>query len=151
KPLCSFPLPEANAPRRKPEIPAGLALSSDGKRLYVCGNLSNRLLELDAATGRVLRNFEVGVAPYDVVLIGNKAYVSNWGGRRPKAGELTGPAGRGTEVKVDPFRYIASEGLVTVIDLRESAGSALIAEIPAQLHSSALAVSPNQRYVVCAN
>ena len=46
-------------------------------------------------TGKVLRTFDVGVAPYDVVLVGQKAYVSNWGGRRP-AGDLTGPpvAGR---------------------------------------------------------
>ena len=44
-------------------------------------------------TGRVLRTFDVGVAPYDVVLVGGKAYVSNWGGRRPRPGDLTGPAG----------------------------------------------------------
>ena len=43
--------------------------------------------------------------------------VSNWGGRRPRPGDLTGPAGRGTVVRVDPVRHIASEGSVTVIDL----------------------------------
>ena len=83
--LFTMPLPPANAPRRKTEIPAGLAVSPDGKRLYVALNLSNRLAELDAATGKVLRLWDVGVAPYDVVLAGNKAYVSNWGGRRPDA------------------------------------------------------------------
>ena len=113
----SIRLPDAKAPRRKEEIPAGLAVSADGARLYVCGNLSNTLLEVDVADGRVLRLFDVGVAPYDVVLTGGKAYVSNWGGRRPRPGELTGPAGRGTEVKVDPVRHVASEGSVTVIDL----------------------------------
>ncbi|MCK7479388.1 MAG: hypothetical protein M0C28_20065 [Candidatus Moduliflexus flocculans] len=40
-----------------------------------------------------------------------KAYVSNWGGRRPGPGDLTGPAGHGTEVRVDPVRHIACEGL----------------------------------------
>ena len=100
-PSHSIALPLANAPRRKEEIPTGLTISADGKTLYVCANLSNQLLELEISTGKVLRKFEVGVAPYDVALIGNKAYVSNWGGRRPKPGELTGPAGRGTEVKVD--------------------------------------------------
>lgn len=114
----SIALPFANAPRRKEEIPAGLALSADGHRLYVCGNLSNTLLELDLATGNVLRAFPVGVAPFDVVLLGDKAYVSNWGGRRPEPGDLTGPAGRGTEVRVDPVRHIASEGSITVLDLR---------------------------------
>jgi DNA-binding beta-propeller fold protein YncE len=62
-PLFSIPLPPANAPGRTNEIPAGIAVSPDGKKLYVALNLSNRLAELDAATGRVLRIWDVGVAP----------------------------------------------------------------------------------------
>lgn len=147
-PAHTIPLPPAGAPRREEEIPAGLALTDDGRKLYVCGNLSNRLLELDTATGAVLRTFDVGVAPYDIVLAGGKAYVSNWGGRRPQPGDLTGPAGRGAEVRVDPVRHIAGEGSVSVIDL--TAGKAA-AEVLVQLHSSALALSPDKRYVVCAN
>jgi YVTN family beta-propeller protein len=77
-PSHSFALPPANAPRREAEIPSGLAITPDGNRLYVCGNLSNRLLEIDTATGKTLRTFDVGVAPYDVVLVGERAYVSNW-------------------------------------------------------------------------
>lgn len=144
----SIALPPANAPRRKEEIPAGLTLSRDGKRLYVAFNLSNRLGEFDATTGKLERMFDVGVAPYDVVLVGHKAYVSNWGGRRPKPGELTGPAGRGTEVKVDPVRHIASEGSVSVVDL---ISGKVAAEIITGLHASALALHPNGRYLVCAN
>ena len=149
--LDSFPLPPANAPRRELEIPAGLAISRDGKRLYVVFNLSNRLGELDAQSGQVLRTWDVGVAPYDVVLAGSKAYVSNWGGRRPEAQSVTGPAGRGTRVRVDSTRYIASEGSVSVIDLADSNGHAVRAEILTGLHASALAVSPDGRYLVVAN
>ena len=144
----SIALPPANAPRRKEEIPAGLAVSSDGRRLYVAFNLSNRLGEFDVLTGKLLRVFDAGVAPYDVALVGDKIYVSNWGGRRPLPGELTGPAGRGTAVRVDPVRHIANEGSVTVIDLR--AGQA-IGEIMTGLHASALALHPGRRYLVCAN
>jgi YVTN family beta-propeller protein len=144
----SIRLPRAGAPRREEEIPAGLAVSADGTWLYVCGNLSNRLLEVDASRGRVFRAFDVGVAPYDVVLAGGKAYVSNWGGRRPHPGELTGPAGRGTTVRVDPVRHVASEGSVTVIDLTTGK---VRAEIVTGLHASALTVSPDGRHVVCAN
>ena len=149
--LFTLPLPPANAPRRKAEIPAGIAVSPDGKRLYVALNLSNRLAELDAATGRVLRLWDVGVAPYDVVLAGQKAYVSNWGGRRPDADSVTGPAGRGTLVRVDPVRYIASEGSVSVIDLsRGQAGTSpevrsrevRSADRPARLRAGALAQWP---------
>lgn len=146
----SIRLPEAGAERRKDEIPSGLAFSTDGRRLYVCANLSNQLLELDADSGAVLRRFRVGVAPYDVVCVGDKAYVSNWGGRRPGPDDLSGPIGRGTTVRVDPVRHIASEGSVTVIDLH-SENPRNSVEILTGLHSSALVVSPNQRYVVCAN
>jgi len=143
-----FQLPPAKAPRRAEEIPAGLALSADGRRLFVCGNLSNRLLELDVETGAAVRFFDVGVAPYDVVLAAGKAYVSNWGGRRPRPGDATGPAGRGTEVKVDPQTRIASEGSVSVIDLE---AGRVTGEILVHKHASGLAVSPDGRTVVCAN
>ena len=146
-PSHSILLPPADAPRRKNEIPAGLALSADGRSLYVCANLSNRLLAIDTHTNTVTQIFDVGVAPYDVRLVDGKAYVSNWGGRRPKPGDLTGPAGRGTVVKVNPITHIANEGSVSVIDI----ASGSTKEILVQLHSSALAVSPDDRHVVCAN
>jgi YVTN family beta-propeller protein len=144
----SIPLPAASAPNRKEEIPAGLAISRNGHQLYVALNLSNRLAEIDTATGIMLRSWPVGVAPYDVVLVGDKAYVSNWGGRIPDDDSLTGPAGQGTRVRVDAVRHIASEGSVSVIRLNR--------QIPAKqimvgLHSSGIARSPDGRYVVVAN
>jgi YVTN family beta-propeller protein len=145
--LYSFPLPPANAPRRKAEIPTGLALSKDGKRLYVALNLSNRMAELDAATGAVLRIWDVGVAPYDVAVVGDKIYVSNWGGRRPDAGSVTGPAGRGTIVRVDAHG-VASEGSITVIDTQ---ANRVVREILAGKHACALALTPNRRYLIAAN
>lgn len=148
KPLGGIPLPPAHAPRRKEEIPSGLAINADGSRLYICGNLSNRLFEMDTRSGKILRTFDVGALPYDVVLASGKAYVSNWAGRRPTAEDTKGPAGRGTEVKVDPVRFIASEGSVSVVDL--AAGN-VTKEILTGLHASGLCVSPDQKHVVCAN
>jgi YVTN family beta-propeller protein len=144
----SIALPPANAPRRKQEIPSGLALSTNGTKLYVCANLSNQLLEIDLIKNTTMRTFDVGVAPYDVVVTDNKAFVSNWGGRRPSTGDLTGPAGRGTEVRVDATRHIASEGSVSVIDL---VSGKVAAELVTGLHASALAVAPSGKHVVCAN
>jgi DNA-binding beta-propeller fold protein YncE len=177
--LYSIPLLPVTAKDRKADIPAGMAVSGDGKRLYVALNLSNRLAELDAGDGHVLRLWDVGVAPYDVVLAGKKAYVSNWGGRRPGSQDVTGPAGLGTRVRVDPVRYIAAEGSVSVIDLAgsqpvvgqasrlstsrqaqgssagetpEAAGTAApLVEIPTGLHACAMAASPNGRWLVVAN
>jgi YVTN family beta-propeller protein len=151
--LGSFALPPANAPDRAAEIPAGLAVSADGKTLYVAGNLSNHLLALDTASGKVLRTWDVGAAPFDVVLYRNKAYVSNWGGRLPDTNSPTGPAGRGTRVRTDA-RSVASEGSVTVIDLNQPAATPA-GNAPKQIvlgpHACALALSPNGRWLVAAS
>jgi YVTN family beta-propeller protein len=146
--LKRFSIPDARAPKHKEEIPTGLAVSADGKRLYVAGNLGNKLQEFDTATGKVLRSWDTGVAPFDVVLAAGKAYVSNSGGRRPGRSDLTAPAGRETIVRVDPVRYIANEGSVSVIDL---ATGQVKDEVIVELHASALAVSPDGQYVVVAN
>lgn len=146
--LFSIALPPANAPNRKEEIPAGLALSPDGHRLYAAFNLSNRLAEIDTKTGKVLRSWAVGVAPYSVVLAGDKAYVSNWGGPIPDEDSVTGPAGQGMRVRVDPVRYIANEGSVSVVHLTQEKP---VNHIKVGLHSSAIACSPNGRHVVVAN
>ncbi|MGA9450391.1 MAG: bifunctional YncE family protein/alkaline phosphatase family protein [Verrucomicrobiia bacterium] len=165
-PLFSIALPPANAPLRAAEIPAGIAVSRDGRRLYVAGNLSNHLVELDAVTGKVLRTWDVGVAPFDVVLAGKKIYVSNPGGRRPDANSVTGPAGQGTKVRVDD-RSIANEGSVSVIDLAEAGGASVLAsrdntgssvasphpiqEIVTGPRAGAMALSPNGKFLVVAN
>jgi YVTN family beta-propeller protein len=153
-PLFSIALPPANAPNRAAEIPAGIAVSPDGRKIYVAGNLSNRLLEIEAATGKILRTWEAGVAPFDVVLGKNKVYVSNWGGRRPGADSVTGPAGRGTLVRVDE-RSIASEGSVSVIDLDANTNDSALrtpqSEILTGLHACALALAPDGKHLVVAN
>lgn len=146
--LATFAVPEARTAKRKMEIPAGLAISADGRRLYVAGNLSNQLHELDAQSGKALRSWPTGVAPFAVALAAGKAYVSNSGGGLPAVGDLVAPAGQGSTVRVDSVRHIASEGSVTVIDLGSGKPKT---EIAVELHASALAVASGGRYVVVAN
>ena len=146
-PSHTIQLPDAKAPRRAQEIPSGLAIDDPTGKLYVCGNLSNALIEINLADGKVERKFPVGVAPYDVVLHKNKAYVSNWGGRIPGENDLTGPAGRGTTVRVDSIRHIANEGTVSIVDLT----SGVTETTMVGLSPSDLALSPDGKYLVCAN
>lgn len=155
-PLFSIPLPPVNLPDRKMDIPAGLAVSPNGRKLYVALNVSNQLLELNAATGKILRRWNVGVAPFGVVLTRGHAYVSNWGGRRPAATSVVGPIGLNGTVRVDA-RSVASEGSVSVINLAEGAapggslGPGGGAEILTGRHACALARSPDGGFVACAN
>jgi YVTN family beta-propeller protein len=144
----SLAVPDVRAPKPRREVPTGLAVSADSKRLYVAGNVAGRLFEMDAATGARLRTWDVGVAPYDLALVGNKLYISNLGGRRPGTEDLVAPAGRTATVRVDPVRHIPNEGSVTVIDL---AVGTVKSQIMVGLHPSAMAVSPNRKYVVVAN
>ncbi|MCE9610166.1 MAG: beta-propeller fold lactonase family protein [Chthoniobacter sp.] len=147
KPAGSFALPNANAPQRREDIATGLALSADGHKIYACASLGNRLQELDATTGKLLRQWNTGIAPLNVVLAGSKAYVSCLAGPRPKPGDLAANVGRGVLAIVDDHS-ITSVGSVVIIDL---AAGKVLSEIETGLHCGALAVSPNGEYVVAAN
>ncbi len=145
--LGSFVLAPHSGRHHASEIPTGLALSPDGKKLYVALNVANQLAELEAATGKILREFNVGNLPYGVVLANGKIYVSYWGGRRVDATSFTGKIGSTGTVRVDA-RHIANEGSVTIVDL--TLGK-VKKEIMVGLHPSAVAVSPDGRHMVVAN
>jgi YVTN family beta-propeller protein len=59
--------------------PFNLAVSNDGKRIYVVAQDGNSLMVADAETGKVIRKIPVGFHPHSVLLdqAANKAYVSN--------------------------------------------------------------------------
>jgi YVTN family beta-propeller protein len=80
-------------------LPVGLAVDPSGKSLYVAININNTLGEIDIASGKLVREIPVGNAPYDVVLVGRHAYVSNWAGRLPGPDDATGPSGDAAPVR----------------------------------------------------
>jgi DNA-binding beta-propeller fold protein YncE len=61
--------------------PAGLAVASNGKFVYVAENVADRLAVVDAATGEIVQRFPTDHYPYGVVLNGSgHVFVSAWGG-----------------------------------------------------------------------
>ena len=127
---------------------AGLALSPDEKTVYLCLSRNNSLGVLDLESGKLLKEVPVGVAPYDVVLFadGKKAFVSNWGGRHPRAGERTAKSS-GTDTLINE-RGVAASGTVSVVDLEAGRETT---QITTGLHPSDLELSADQRRLYVAN
>jgi len=141
-------LPALKAPAGKSAIPIGLALAADGNSLWTVLNLKNSLAQIDLASGNVAREIPVGNAPYDVVLAGDKGYVSNWAGHLPEPGDKTGPSGIATRIRVDARTNIAADGTVSVVDL---AAGRQLRQIDVGLHPSGMTLSPDGRYLCVAN
>jgi len=127
--------------------PGGLALDEARGRIYVTLSRNNTLAVVNPATKAVEQEIPVGIAPYTVVSLGDKAYVSNWGGRRPREGDVTGPTS-GSRAVVDPKTGIASTGSISVVDLE---ARKVIKEIETGLHPSGMAFSPDSRRLYVAN
>lgn len=126
----------------------GIALSSDEKTAYVCLSRNNSLAVVDLASGKLVKEIPVGIAPYDVVLStdGSKAYVSDWGGRHPKKGELTAKSA-GTDTLVDE-RGVGCSGAVSIVDIRKASE---ISEVATGLHPADIELSSNGRTLYVAN
>ncbi len=129
-------------------VPVGLQISADGKTLFAALNLKNTLAEIALPSGKLRRTVAVGNAPYDVALVRECAYVSNWAGRLPEQESTTGPSGGAPPVRVDPVRNIANDGSVSVVDL---ASGRQTEQIVVGLHPAGMAVTPAGNYVAVAN
>jgi len=91
--------------------------SADGSTVYSAVNGQNRVVAIDAAAGTVKQSWDVGNAPRDLVVVGNKLYVSNEGGRPAKPGDPTINS-YGTQVVASQVTAATTTGTVSVIDLR---------------------------------
>ena len=76
-----IPLRNAGDPAKLDATPSGLAVSADGKNLWVARILLNDLVRIDLASRAVAAPVPVGVHPYRPVLSpdGSLLAVSNWG------------------------------------------------------------------------
>jgi len=107
---------------------------------------------LDLATGAVIAKVKTGIAPFGVVIATDNttAYVSNWGGRFPKASDKTAPTGMtpGADQIVIDARGVAASGTVSKIDLQSGK---VTAEIAVGLHPTGLAMDATRHRLYVAN
>ncbi len=79
--IDSIVLAEKEPKKGGTRYPAGIALSRDGKKLYVAENLADSLAVVDLDSNRVVQRLKTDPYPYTVITApGGKAYVSAWGG-----------------------------------------------------------------------
>src|SRR6185437_15682512 len=140
-----IPIPGTGA--KRDSYPCGIALLPGG-RAAVCLSMNNTLGIVNLATRRVEKEIPVGMAPYGVAVSsdGATAYVTNWGGRRPRGNDKTSKSAD-NDVVVDD-KDTASTGNVGVVDLK--AGKQ-IAEIETGLHPAEIIASGDGRTLYVAN
>ena len=95
----------------------GLAVSSDGSKLYVALGIRNALVEYDLEAGEVSRVVETDVAPYHLLLDGSFLYVACRGGVESSPDRIYSANTAGTRVRTDPFTDAVAQGTVMRIDL----------------------------------
>ncbi len=127
--------------------PIGLALSDDGKTLYIALSRNNTLGVFDIANRAVLKEIPVGNVPTGVTVSNGKVYVSNRGGRPAKDGEFTVDSS-GTSIVADPVSGSSVTGTVSVVDMKTDRQ---ILSIPVGLHPSSLLVKDRRLFVANSN
>ncbi|MFZ1289399.1 MAG: bifunctional YncE family protein/alkaline phosphatase family protein [Melioribacteraceae bacterium] len=130
-------------------IPGGFAISQDESKLLVPLSRSNSIAVV-AMNDFSMSEIHVGISPYQVLLISDeKAYVSNWGGRKPKNNESTYESS-GSEVLVNSKTGILNSGSISVINLKIQKEENII---EVGLHPTEMVLSPNKEllYATCAN
>ncbi|MBA4139635.1 MAG: bifunctional YncE family protein/alkaline phosphatase family protein [Segetibacter sp.] len=129
------------------ELPGGFTIDEQRGYIYVTLNRNNSIGIVNKSTNKFEAHVPVGIAPYAVLIKGNKAYVTNWGGRLPVKGDKTALSS-GTPVVVDAKTGIASSGTVSVIDLNTRK---VIKEIKVHLHPCGMVLHPDGSRLYVAN
>ena len=141
-----IPLPSATLPGNTSSaaLPSGMALSADGTKLYVALNGANTLGVINTSNDALVSQIPVGNAPRQVAVMGNKAYVSNEGGRPATSADFTNLSDN-TPVVADPSTGAATTGSVSVVDL---GSDQQIDAIPVGLEPTAEFVAPDGTLLV---
>ncbi len=128
--------------------PSGLALSADGKTLVAALNLKHAIAIVDTQS-QTVSHVPVSNYPYTVAVSpdGSKAYVTNWGGRKPRPEDKTDSS---FPIVVDPRTGIPSSGTISIVDL---SARRVVGEIEVGLHPSGMAMhaATHRLYIANAN
>jgi YVTN family beta-propeller protein len=127
--------------------PGGIAVTPDGRFLYVTLSINNTVAVVDVEKEQVVGEIPVGNAPYTVVRDGNFAYVTNQGGREANRGEYT-TGSADTALVADPETGRPTTGTVSVIDL---GSRKVVSTIPVGLQPTGMLLHEKTLFVANSN
>jgi YVTN family beta-propeller protein len=127
-------------------LPAGIAFSADGKLTYVALSRSNSLAVIDTATLEMVKEIEVGMAPFGVAVVGDRVFVTNRGGRRATPDDTVAPSS-GARVVTDSVTGSSTTGTLSVVDVKTGA----VRDIVVGLQPAQMAVNPKATLLAVAN
>jgi YVTN family beta-propeller protein len=132
----------------KQALTGGMTFSADGQSLYAAVNGQNTVVAIDPVAGTITRTWNVGIAPRQVKLVGDKLYVSNEGGRQA-SGDDTTMDSYGTPVPADPYLGNSTNGTLSVID--PAAPGTDVGTVRVGLHPTAMYAKDGVLYVANTN
>ncbi len=127
-------------------LPTGIAFSPDGRLAYVAFSRSNTLAIIDADTLELVKEVNVGMAPFGVAVAKGSVFVSNRGGRRARPDDTVAPSS-GSRVVTDPVTGASTSGTVSVLDMKGGG----IREVTVGLAPSQFAVGAGGKMIAVAN
>lgn len=103
----------------------GIAVSTDGEKLYAALGIRNAVAVIDLKAETIKSTIPVGLCPYHVLLSkdGSRLYVANRG-QAPSGGEISAPSA-GTTIRTDAETDASSGGSITVVDTRSLTSTSL--------------------------
>ncbi|MCD6346635.1 MAG: YncE family protein, partial [Bacteroidales bacterium] len=138
--------PKANA---RASIPNEMVINKEGNRLmvYLVLNGNDEVVKLELASGKIIWQRPVGLAPYGITLSNGKLYVSNW------AGSVVSDSSQATagipwgSASVDE-RGTVNSGSVSILDTETGT---TFEEIKVGLHPNHIIESHDGKFVYVAN